>query len=532
MADANPYAQFVAPDAGAAATAEANPYAQFVTQDSGAGNSASAGEIVTDVAKQIPSGLISGVEGMATAVPRIFGAAGPAISSAIESAVAKVSPKKAAEMHQAEVEREAFVAGNRPVSINDYLPSPQTPEGRFARTGSEFIPGFAAAPGNLVRNVGTGTLAGLASEGAGEATEGTAAEPYARIGGALVGGLTGASTLAPRVGAGLTPQQVINAGSEAYRSPALSSVLIRPNVAQDISTNILDQLSRSRFNDRLAPQTRAIVDDLATPVGGNVLHTMEDFQTTRQLLEKQASNFNNPTEQAAASRAIRLLDQHVAQIPQSALVSGDIDAANETLTAGRADYAAGKAAERVQQKLDNAELQAASAHSGGNIDNATRQKLRTVLTNPKQSRGLTADELDQIDQVVRGSPTGNVLRAAGKILGGGGGLGSMVSAAEGMHVAGPLGAAAPIAGYAIKRAGDALTERAANRAVQQILSRAPSATNLQPQATPYLGPSRGGLVGALLAGAALPPQSTGASRPLTTLQMLLNQQGAQGQPSQ
>ena len=461
----------------------------------------SASDVAIDVAKQAPSGIIQGIADIPTAIPRMLNAAGPAISSAVENVVSKFSPEKAAEMHDAEAKREALVSAAKPFNAGDYLPSPQTKEGQYARTAAEFVPGMMTAPGSLVRNAATGVGAGLASEGAGQATAGTAAEPYARVGAGVVAGLTGAGALTPKVGT-LTPEAVKAAGSAGFESPAVKNILISPVVGQNISDNVLGELDKARFNDRLAPTTRAIVGDFATPIGG-MLHSVEDYQTTRQMLGKVAGNYSNPIEQAAASQAIASLDKQFGAIKQSDLVSGDIAAAHDTLTNARANYAAGSAAERVQQKLDNAELQAASAHSGGNIDNATRQKLRPLLTNPSQSRGLTPDELDQLDQVVRGSPTGNVLRATGKILGGGGGLGSMVSAAEGMHLAGPVGAAAPIAGYAVKKIGDALTKIQAAKAVQQILNRAPAAANLPPTA-PGLSPlaamiagGRGGAMSAL-----------------------------------
>lgn len=449
-----------------------------------------------DVAKQAGVGLLSGVEGIPTAVPKLANAAGTMLASPLESLMARFSPGKAAEMHQAEADRQAFMSANRPPSITDNLPQPQTTAGQYARTAAEFVPGMMAAPGNLLKNAVIGTGAGLASEAAGQATAGSAIEPYARAGAGLVGGVVGAKGLAPSAPK-LAPQQIIDAGSAAYQSPEVTAVQIKPSAAQRISDNIIGDLNRSRLNDRLAPQTHAILEDLPDPVNGPN-HSLEDFQTVRTLLGKQAGNFANTTEQAAASKAIGLLDKHVSFMPQSDLVAGNIADANATLTAGRADYAAGKAAERVQGKLDNAELQAASAHSGGNIDNATRQKLRTLLTSQTGQRGLTPEELDSIDQVVRGSPTGNALRVAGKFLGGGGGLGSLASAATGYAAAGPLGAALPIVGYGVKKAGDAMTTRAANSAVQQILSRAPSAAALTPTTPASLDPRLAALMAALL----------------------------------
>jgi hypothetical protein len=66
---------------------------------------------------------------------------------------------------------------------------PKTTAGKYARTAGEFLPSSLLGPGNLGVKVGTGLTAALASEGAGQATEGTPAEPYARVAGAVAGGV-------------------------------------------------------------------------------------------------------------------------------------------------------------------------------------------------------------------------------------------------------------------------------------------------------------------------------------------------------
>src|SRR5262249_5460843 len=138
-----------------------------------------------------------------------------------------------------------------------------------------------------------------------------------------------------------------------------------------------------------------------------------------------------------------------------------------------ADYAAARTAQRVQEKLNNADLGAASTYSGGNLNNKTRQSLKTLLTSKKGQRGLTPDELQSIEDTVRGWTLGNITRAAGKLLGGGGGLGAVASGAAGHLLAGPLGLAVPIAGYGVKKIGDAITRANSNKIVDQILARSP-----------------------------------------------------------
>ena len=85
------------------------------------------------------------------------------------------------------------------------LPQPQTTAGKYARTVGQFIPGAAMTPGGgLVGNVlKFGVLPGMTSEAAGQLTEGTAAEPYARVAGGIAGSM--APQIAKRV---VTPNPI------------------------------------------------------------------------------------------------------------------------------------------------------------------------------------------------------------------------------------------------------------------------------------------------------------------------------------
>jgi hypothetical protein len=63
---------------------------------------------------------------------------------------------------------------------------PQTTAGEYAGTVGEFLPGAAIGGGSISNLLRFGVLPGVASEAAGQATEGTATEPYARIAAALI----------------------------------------------------------------------------------------------------------------------------------------------------------------------------------------------------------------------------------------------------------------------------------------------------------------------------------------------------------
>lgn len=65
---------------------------------------------------------------------------------------------------------------------------PQTTAGQYAQTAGEFLPmAGVAGPGGAVRRLASGATSGLASEAAGQYTQGTAAEPYARFLAAALG---------------------------------------------------------------------------------------------------------------------------------------------------------------------------------------------------------------------------------------------------------------------------------------------------------------------------------------------------------
>jgi hypothetical protein len=64
---------------------------------------------------------------------------------------------------------------------------PKTTAGKYAETIASFAPA-ALAPGGTAARIGRAVLPGAASESAGQATQGTSLEPYARAAGAMIGG--------------------------------------------------------------------------------------------------------------------------------------------------------------------------------------------------------------------------------------------------------------------------------------------------------------------------------------------------------
>jgi len=171
-----------------------------------------------DLAKSIGSGLVKGTEGLIAFPGAVLGLPDWAIRQAPkligkdtitdEEAAAQdaahpwyvraTSPQNVVSGLQKGAE--AINSGIDAV-IPDY--QPKTAEGRYAKTAAEFAPGAASGGGALIPRVVKYILApGVVSEAAGEATQGTALEPWARAGAAILGsvgaGIVGGTSAAEK----------------------------------------------------------------------------------------------------------------------------------------------------------------------------------------------------------------------------------------------------------------------------------------------------------------------------------------------
>lgn len=141
-----------------------------------------------DMAKSLGSGILSGTTALLDAPGALLNAAGDVAASGLDAVGA---PNLAVGM------RSAFKGG--PMGTGDTagaaadlaIPGardfqPQTTAGEYSQTVGEFLPGSllggTGVGGNLLRY---GVLPGLASEAAGQATEGSEYEPMARVAAAI-----------------------------------------------------------------------------------------------------------------------------------------------------------------------------------------------------------------------------------------------------------------------------------------------------------------------------------------------------------
>lgn len=133
-----------------------------------------------DTAKDVGASLLSGIGRGAAGLAGLPGTIQNAFDNSLSAITGIQAPPPSP------LSSEGLQAGLSTLTggASDY--QPQTTAGEYAGTVGEFLPGAAlggVSIGNLTR---FGVLPGLASEGAGQLTEGSSIEPYARVAAALV----------------------------------------------------------------------------------------------------------------------------------------------------------------------------------------------------------------------------------------------------------------------------------------------------------------------------------------------------------
>jgi hypothetical protein len=312
---------------------------------------------------------------------------------------------------------------------------------------------------------------------------------------------TALSALSPRsaspAGAVVKPPAIPTAAElkatakAAYQSPEVASLKINPASTDALASKIESDLLSQGFRPTpaSAPSALANVRELK-PAAGVTEVSVADIDSARRALGKTAKQrdaFGQATpDAAAASMAIRQIDDYLGGLTARDVLAGDAAAAQRTLTDARGNYAAGKRASEIDFRLDKADRQAARSGSGMNIENARRQKIDQV-----SDYGLRPDEIALRDKIVLGDKPRNALRTLGK-AGVDGGLSLMLNMA-GAVATGGLSLPITAAGTGARMLGQQLTKSQIKKLNEMIRSRSPLAKSRAP--VPIPAPS--GLLGAL-----------------------------------
>jgi hypothetical protein len=225
--------------------------------------------------------------------------------------------------------------------------------------------------------------------------------------------------------------------------------------------------------------------------------TTEDIEIARRKLDAAASDFNNKTDQKTAGLLRKGLEGFIENPPPKAVPNEKFDDAMRAaglMKEARGNYAAASRAETLDKLAEKADRQAAVANSGLNLDNTLRQRVNSLLNDPKKIRGFSDEEKAALNEVAMGTPSRNAIRYASNLLGGGGGLGAvtagLASGILGAATGGPMGAALggvpPVVGLLAKKYSAGATRNALEAANEMVRQRSPMYEGILSQQPPSI----------------------------------------------
>lgn len=422
---------------------------------------------VGDFFKSVPRGVLSGLSG--------------ALSASGQAAAHEMSQPDLAEQIPTPKDTTKILEQN----VTGDLPKPEGRAGRFGEAIGETLgnPISYVGPGGLALKLGGATLSAAGGEAGKQLAEGTKAEPYAQIAGALLGGTTAAKTLGPAMERAVVPtgRELKDIAGKGYDAALKSGLELDPKGVGGWATTVEQNLNGRGFTggqNGTAPKTMGVLSELQNPPPGATVGAA-NLDSIRKTLGQIAQE-TQPTaggaikatpDAVAASRALENLKSYTENIPAGHIVAGDAAAYAREVKKANANYAAGSRAEDFDARLTKAE-NATDRQIAGSLDAQIKQKAGQLLD--RGARGLSDEEKAQLQLINSGGPISNTLRQLGR-----GGAGVIPL---GMHVAGALatgGGSVPaslaigIPLYAARKASEAITKSRAAKLAEMLAQRSP-----------------------------------------------------------
>ncbi len=370
------------------------------------------------------------------------------------------------------------------------------PEGRYGKIGAgvgEALgnPASWVGPGGPLLKAGGAILSGAGGEVGGQLAEGTKAEPYMRVLGAMTGGVTAAKTLGPTVERAAVPtgRELKDIGGRGYETARNMDLRLRPEGPQSWAAVVENELSGPAHgfspNPKSAPGTFDVLAKIRDPIQTPAdlppkFMSGADLETVRKQLgsiaqevqQTQGGPIKATPDARAAKVALERLKTYTENIPESHILAGDAKEYSRQIKEANANYAAGSRAEDFDTRLTKAE-RATDRQVAGSLDSQIKSKAGTLLDSAA-SRGMNDAEKAQLELINSGTATSNILRQLGR---GGAGVIPMgahiatAAATGGASIPASLAIGAPL--YASRKIAEAMTKSRARDLVDMLAKRSP-----------------------------------------------------------
>ncbi len=321
-------------------------------------------------------------------------------------------------------------------TITGFTPyKPQTPLEEYLGTVASFAPGtLAMGPKTLseaLLNAGKFAVGpGVTSELGGQMTKGSAAEPYARVAGALLGASTVNSLSRPKMPKAPSIEDLKAKSQELYRDPIARSMVIDTKTWDEgidrIVGNVLHDPEGGIVDPTIHSNTYAALQRFEKAKG--IAPTLQEMENLRKLALDASQNFDPVTGKMTAdgrfgAMLVREFDKWSKDLtPADAISGGDPKAAFGTLQEARRLWAIKSKAQVVDNVFERALNKVGANYTKAGLQTAIRQEFRAIASSPIRLNQFDEKEQFLIKQIVRGlSDTGNpmswenTLRQVGKL---------------------------------------------------------------------------------------------------------------------
>lgn len=442
-----------------------------------------------DMAKGFGSGLVQGALGLGTVMGDIAGAARNTVGGWMG-----ITPEQLQALDEAQsslgiaVPSGNAVATKKLEGVTGPLYQAQTVPGQYSQTLGQFVPGMAVGPGSLPAKAGSTLLGAVGSETAGQMSDGTWYEPYARVAGGLLGGLTGGmfgdkiAGTAPKAKVAVTELDDLKAAkTAAYKAVDNAGLAYTPQTYEDMIRSVENEWKSMNYNPVRHEKATAFIPTLQENLGKPL--TLTELDQLRQNVYRDVINGGDEANAAFGQVIVKKIDEMIDAATPSSVTGGDPALGAELIKKARAANTVYRQSEKVMTKLDRAERQAAKTGKGTNQDNALRQKVDELINEKggKEFKKYPKDVQDKMTEIVMGTGGRNAARKVGAMAPTGivsatlgSGSGASAGATIGGLLGGPAGAAAGgfIGGFgvpAVGQVGKMLADRGTRMSVEDLL---------------------------------------------------------------
>lgn len=354
---------------------------------------------------------------------------------------------------------------------------PKTTAGEYVRTLGEFAPFALAGPGGVVRKVATTAIPAVLSETAGQVTKGTPFEPYARAGGALVGGLSTSigrrpiSIVAREAAKDAPTAEALKAQTNAlYGRLRQAGIQYDTNAFGNAVADMHDTLLKKGMRPSITRQAFDYLNDLAKEAGKKTLE-FDDVNSFREVAGDMAREANRAGSNKLAL-AFDVIRDKLDDFEKASPLVGNSSMSQTEIAALRGE-ARKVALQRIKSRALEDVVKNAETYQGGE-ESGIRNQISNLLRSKRGMQLFKGAERDALLQVAKGRKPLQTLSRFGfdlTSLSGNATFLPTVGALGAGLTGGPLvGGALATAGTAAKLASPLLTKRAFNTAASAIRS--------------------------------------------------------------